>query len=286
MPCVDPFTATKSAVTGKVSMGVSLSRFFRAHGESYGDWMLSASSLLLPCGACVGCQISRAREWAIRCSLEEQLSPVCSFVTLTYSDRYVPPTLSRKDVSLFFRYLRRKAGRLRFFACGEYGERFGRPHYHALLFGPASREAAEEAWGRKGFVTMEPVTPARISYTAGYCAKKLGFHRPRGEEIDYSTGEVYLHQPPFLQMSRRPGIGGEFRRHWRSWRRSAIWQGREFPVPRFLHQSYRESASESELAKLELEKFEARMRPTVRELDASRDIARSRMELRSQRAEL
>lgn len=282
MPCVDPFTAVQSRATGRVSLGVSLSRFVR---EGLGDVMLETSQLLLPCGSCVGCQISRAREWAIRCSLEVQLFPVTSFVTLTYSEKYVPPTLSRSDLSLFFRYLRRKVGALRFFGCGEYGERRERPHYHALIFGSADRDAAEAAWG-KGFVTMEPVTPARISYTAGYCAKKIGFHRPRGEEIDYSTGEVYVHQPPFLQMSRRPGIGGEFRRYWRSWRRSAIWQGREFPVPRFLHQSYRESASESELAELELEKVESRMVPTVRELDARRDIAHSRFRLRSERAQL
>jgi hypothetical protein len=67
---------------------------------------------------------------------------------------------------------------------------------------------------------------------------------------------------------------------------SAIWQGRGFPVPRFLHASYRESASESELAALELEKLESQGFVTVRELDASRDIARSRMRLRSERSQL
>lgn len=183
------------------------------------------------------------------------------------------------------RYLRREVGSFRFFGCGEYGELGGRPHYHAILFGASDVEACRRAWS-KGFVTSEPVNPARISYVAGYCAKKLGFFRPKGEEIDYSTGEVYTHVPPFLQMSRRPGIAGEFRKYSSSWRSSAIWQGRHFPVPRFLHESWKESASQSELAKLELEKVESRGVVTVRELVASRQIAESRISLRSERAQL
>ena len=254
--------------------------------KSGADALLAGALLLLPCGSCVGCQISRAREWAIRCSLELQLHRRASFLTLTYSDRYVPPTLSKPHLSLFTKYLWRHDRSLRYFACGEYGERRGRPHYHAIVFGSDDRELFERCWGRKGFVTADVVTPARVSYVAGYCAKKLGFHRPKGEEVDYETGEVYTHQPPFLQMSRRPGIGGAFRTHWRSWRRSAIWQGRPFPVPRFLHASWQESSSDSERALLELEKLESRGVLTVRELDAAEQIARSRIRLRSERSQL
>lgn len=282
MPCVAPIMAVRPLFGGRVVLGRGV-REFVAVGR--GDDALLSSDLLLPCGSCVGCQISRAREWAIRCSLELSLHRVASFITLTYRDASCPPTLSRSDLSLFVRYMRRHVGSLRFFGCGEYGELRERPHYHAILFGSADREAAERAWG-KGFVTMEAVTPARISYTAGYCAKKLGFSRPAAEEIDYSTGEVYVFQPPFLQMSRRPGIAGEFRKYARSWRKSAVWQGREFPVPRFLHSSWKESASVSELAALELEKRESVMKPTVRELFASEDIAHSRLRLRSERAQL
>jgi len=289
VPCVAPIPAVRPLVfpgekPGRLALGVSV-RKVSEDSVDRADSALASGVLLLPCGSCVGCQISRAREWAIRCSLESQLHGVSSFVTLTYSDRYVPPTLSRRDLSRFVRYMRREVGTFRFFGCGEYGDYRHRPHYHALLFGTADREAASRAWG-KGFVTMDSVTPARISYTAGYCAKKLGFHRAKGEEVDYSTGEVYEYQPPFLQMSRRPGIAGEFRKFARSWRRSAIWQGRPFPVPRFLHNSWKESATESELAALELEKVEARGVLTVRELLASEEIASARVRLRSERGQL
>jgi hypothetical protein len=285
MPCVFPIPAFRGR-DGSIDLRQITAGDVRVLSESQLDRRLSAAEMLLPCGSCVGCQISRAREWAIRCSLEQQLHVHCSFLTLTYSDKYCPPTLSRDHFSLFGRYLRRYVPGVRYFGCGEYGERRGRPHYHALVFGSADREAFERAWGRKGFVTAEPVTPARISYTAGYCAKKLGFHRPKGEEVDFETGEVYTHQPPFLQMSRNPGIGGDFRRHWRSWRRSAIWQGRPFPVPRFLHASWREHADDSAKAALELEKVESRGVLTVRELGAARDISLARIRLRSERSQL
>lgn len=293
MPCVAPIPAHRpvsplGARSGRLVIGSPV----REMSVGRQDDVLAAAELLLPCGSCVGCQISRAREWAIRCTLEVQLASVTSFLTLTYSDSHVPYTLSRGrdgDLSRFFRYLRRDLGEFRFFACGEYGDRGGRPHYHALVFGvsPQQRDACEAAWA-KGFVTAEAVTDARISYTAGYCAKKLGHDRERGSDVvDYSTGE-YLgpYEPPFLQMSRRPGIGGDFRRYWRSWRKSAIWQGREFPVPRYLAASFRESASDSELARLELEKVESRMVPTIRELDAHSAIAESRISLRTQRSQL
>lgn len=288
MPCAHPIPAfRREALPWQRAVGgIELLKVREIRELQSPDGLLADPRfLLLPCGSCVGCQISRAREWAIRCSLEEQLHPVSSFLTLTYREKYCPPTLSRSDLSRFMRYMRRSVGSFRFFGCGEYGEQRQRPHYHALLFGTADREAAERAWG-KGFVTLENVTPGRISYTAGYCAKKLGFHRAKGEEVDFTTGEVYVHQPPFLQMSRRPGIAGDFRKYSRSWRSTAVWQGRPFPVPRFLHASWKESASESELAALELEKLESRMPLTVRELNASEEIASSRIRLRSERAQL
>jgi len=283
MPCVHPIPAHRPL--GLSSKRVVIGTPVREFSVDRAQDVLDTAELLLPCGSCVGCQISRAREWAIRCSLELQLHPVASFVTLTYSDRYVPPTLSKADLSGFIRSLRKRVGAYRVFGCGEYGERRQRPHYHAILFGTNDREAIERSWS-KGFVTVDPVTPARVSYVAGYCAKKLGFHRPKGEEVDFATGEVYTHQPPFLTMSRRPGIAGDFRKYFRSWRSHAIWQQRPFPVPRFLHASWRESASESERAALELEKVERMGRITVRELVASEDIASARVRLKSERAQL
>ena len=54
------------------------------------------------------------------------------FVTLTYDEDHLPldRSVSRREVQLFMKRLRKAISplRVRFFACGEYGERFGRPH--------------------------------------------------------------------------------------------------------------------------------------------------------------
>lgn len=281
MPCAHPIPAKQSAPGALVVLsGV---REIREFG-SYADTVLSDSSyLFLPCGTCVGCQLSRARSWAVRCSLELSCHSRASFLTLTFAERYVPPTLRRSDVSWFVKQVRKRVPpkSVRHFSCGEYGDLTHRPHYHALLFGCEDEQMIRESWGNRGFVTVSAVNPARISYVAGYCAKKVGFFGAAEERVDYSSGEVYRYQPPFLQMSRRPGIGGESRQYWRSWRDAAIWGGQKVPVPRYLHASYLESASESELADLAREKAERQMTLTVRELDASAAMATTRARLKA-----
>lgn len=99
------------------------------------------------CGKCLWCRKPYARNWVTRMQLEAMVYEPCNaFVTLTYDDDHLPrsdtgvATLDREDWRLFIKRLRintyRKWGlRIRFFMCGEYGERLGRPHYHAILFG-------------------------------------------------------------------------------------------------------------------------------------------------------
>jgi hypothetical protein len=43
----------------------------------------------------------------------------------------------KRDLQLFFKRLRKAYPdvKLRYFACGKYGEQFARPHYHVILFG-------------------------------------------------------------------------------------------------------------------------------------------------------
>lgn len=194
----------------------------------------------LPCGGCIGCRQSRAREWAFRCHLELSQHDVACWATLTYAD--APPSLSRQHLSAYLKRLRSRVGPsrvVRFFASGEYGELNGRPHYHAILFGlPRDAREITEAWGH-GFVRVDPISPAAINYVAGYTSKKVGAGGATLEfRVDPSTGEEYVHQPPFLQMSRRPGIAGDSRKHWPSWRSFAVHNGRPIPVPRYLHEAW------------------------------------------------
>ena len=93
----------------------------------------------LPCGQCVGCRLERSRQWAMRCLHEAKMHDRNCFVTLTYNNDNVPAdrSLNYRDFQLFMKRLRFhfRGVPIRFYMCGEYGEDFGRPHFHACLFG-------------------------------------------------------------------------------------------------------------------------------------------------------
>lgn len=215
--------------------------------------------LFLPCGRCVGCRRDRAKAWALRCTLEDQAHAHTAFTTLTYDNAHLPPTLQKRDLQLFLKRLRKNAtGRtIRFFASGEYGEHTRRPHYHAILFGlsaTADSQLVQNAWVH-GHTRTEPCTPARINYIAGYVAKKIADDSaPPHDRIDPSTGEVYRYQPSFIQMSRRPGIGGHARQWPQSWKDYAVKDGWKMAVPRYLHEAWKKTATKQEQQQLHEEK--------------------------------
>lgn len=186
----------------------------------------------LPCGQCVGCRIERSRQWAIRCVHESQMHQENSFITLTFNDEHLkqrkqPKSLDVRDFQLFMKRLRKMFPNrnIRYYHCGEYGEQFGRPHYHACLFGfdfpdkvlfkdsngikLYTSKLLQELWPF-GFSTIGDVTFESAAYVARYIMKKhLGkdawLHYA---EIDWNSGEILgQRKPEYTTMSRRPGIG-------------------------------------------------------------------------------
>lgn len=169
----------------------------------------------LPCGQCIGCRLERSRQWAVRCMHESQLHEDNCFITLTYSDSYIPASgsLVKRDFQLFCKRLRKRVGSFRFFHCGEYGESLQRPHYHACIFGLdffdkklyTERDGIKlyespllnEVWGL-GFATVGALTFESAAYVARYCVKKV-----TGEGADDHYGDL---EPEYVTMSRRPGI--------------------------------------------------------------------------------
>lgn len=191
----------------------------------------------------------------MRCAFEYTQHSESCWVTLTYDDDHVPVTLSKSHLSGFLKRLRARMGRLpvKFFASGEYGERTHRPHYHAILYGMRGSSYVQASWPF-GFAREDELSPASIAYVAGYCSKKIGWARENQERVDYSTGEVYTWQAPFLQMSLRPPIADKARQFVSDWRSTAIYHGREVPVPRFLHKAWLDAASDREVEILRNEK--------------------------------
>jgi len=175
--------------------------------------------VILPCGRCIGCRLEKSRQWAIRCLNEAQLHENNAFITLTYDEDHLPENNSLQliDVQKFYKKLRKKYKKFKYYQCGEYGERFQRPHYHACIFGIDiadkvlwsvrsgvklyRSESLEKIWGL-GFVTVGEVTFESAAYVARYVLKKI-----TGEKaVEHYKGRT----PEFQTMSRNPGIGKEW----------------------------------------------------------------------------
>lgn len=158
-----------------------------------------------PCGQCLPCRITKRQEWTGRILLESLQHEENWFITLTYSNENLPAdgSLSKRDLQLFFKRLRKRLGRFRYFAVGEYGTRTKRAHYHAIIFGLSSRyftdESLSEIWG-KGFTTLSEFTSGRAEYAANYTTKKIANWNSEAN-LDYHT------TPEFAVMSRKPAIG-------------------------------------------------------------------------------
>lgn len=160
-------------------------------------------NLAFGCRQCLPCRINLRRTWAFRMCLESVLHAASTFGTLTYADEFVPPggTLAPRDATLFLKRIRKRLSpvRVRYFLCGEYGERTQRPHYHLVLFGigPDVAPLAQECWPQ-GFVMFAPFSWATANYIAGYVTKKM-------TSVDDSR--LNGRHPEFARMSTSPGLG-------------------------------------------------------------------------------
>lgn len=159
-----------------------------------------------PCGQCMPCRINTRRTWVARMILERSQHEHACFLTLTYNPENLPQDLCvrKTELQLFFKRLRKEIfpRTIRYFACGEYGERSNRPHYHAIIFGisPEEGKLIEKAW-KKGFIQIGTAEPATMTYCAGYITKKMT------KKGDPRLGE---RAPEFSLMSRNPGLGTNY----------------------------------------------------------------------------
>lgn len=151
---------------------------------------------LFPCGHCLSCRIAKAREWSARLIHELSFWDKSVFVTLTYSDEYIPPngSLRKRDLQNFFKRLRKYSNaRIKYYACGEYGSKTRRPHYHAIIFGLGRTkediEFIKDSWRfcvwsnfstKKAFGT---VTYDSCRYVSDYIFKKYNGEKAKEEYL-------------------------------------------------------------------------------------------------------
>lgn len=117
-----------------------------------------------------------------------------------------------------------KSQRVRYYYGGEYGEKYGRPHYHACIFGVDfadkiydhstdtgfrlyTSETLKKLWPHGDHLIGE-LTWESAAYTARYIMKKINGRRAAEHylKLDHETGELIQLQPEYNDMSRRPGI--------------------------------------------------------------------------------
>lgn len=207
------------------------------------------------CGRCFGCRITRSQSWAVRLMHESRLYSENCFITLTFDERFLPDTRSNW-YPVFQKFMKRlrsyfKGREISYFAVGEYGDNFLRPHFHALLFGvdfPRDRvvrrsgdfelyesRVLNKLWSF-GIASFGTVTGQSAGYVARYCLKKVNgdLAESHYKRVDPDTGEVFEVFPEMCHMSlKRGGIGVRFFERYVSDFEDgyAVLDGRKVPLP-------------------------------------------------------
>lgn len=246
MPCYKPISAYRCRNGGSISF---------KHTES-------AIPFEVSCGQCIGCRLERSRQWATRMVHESQCHTENSFITLTYSPENLPAdgSLNLQHFTKFMKRLRSRLAprRIRFFHCGEYGEKFSRPHYHAIIFGYDFPDRVyyktvneqkyynsvllDSVWGL-GYCVIGDVTFDSCAYVARYVVKKVTGDAALDHywHLNEVTGELNRVTPEYCSMSLKPGIGAEWFKRFgdqvQAWD-SVVMRGFEMRPPRFYEGLY------------------------------------------------
>jgi hypothetical protein len=199
------------------------------------------TEVIIPCGQCIGCRFEKSRQWALRCVHEASLHEENCFITLTYSPKHLPVdhSLDKTHFQKFMKRLRKHftGTTIRFYHCGEYGEKNNRPHYHACLFGldfPDKElhtttkngdklyrsKTLTKIWG-KGEENQQLIGELNFktaAYTARYIMKKINGEQAdeHYRRIDEDTGEQFQIKPEYTTMSRRPGIAYDWYKNYKT----------------------------------------------------------------------
>ena len=226
MACYHPLTAYLSGHQTNNKTGKSFRRVSFKETDEH-DRQVS-----LPCGQCIGCRLERSRQWAMRCMHEAQLHENNCFITLTYNDENYPNngSLIKSDFQKFLKKFRKAIApaKIRYYMAGEYGTNFGRPHFHACIFGYDFHDKKlhqrtssgsliyrsqelEKLWTH-GYSSIGDVTFESAAYVARYIMQKQTGKVDSNHYTfcDLQTGELVKLLPEYNNMSLKPGIGSEW----------------------------------------------------------------------------
>lgn len=247
MPCFHPRVAYLPPDGGRVS-------FHETKGSR---------SIKLPCKQCIGCRTRRQNDLAVRIVAEAKMHEDVWFPTFTYADEHLPldGSLIHRDFQLCAKRMRKRLGKFRYVVAGEYGDSFGRPHFHAVTYGLKlpdlekcsgtysnhvvfKSEILEDCWG-KGSVRIGPVNFSVARYVATYCVKRVTGAKAEDHysSVREDTGEIVSLKPEYAVWSK--GLGVSFlRKYWpeiiASGHDGVYVDGRMRPVPKFFREKLAE----------------------------------------------
>lgn len=151
------------------------------------------------------------------------------------------PTLWKRDLQMFVDRLRKRNVRAggkhtKYFAGGEYGDQFDRPHYHLIVFNilPEVKLKLQEIWPF-GWVDVRKVTGSRIKYTTKYIFKRYDARDAKEpfHIVSQGMGSNYVNSrtKKYHQQTGKTGVrdtDGWMKRMPRYYK-DKIWPEEEFP---------------------------------------------------------
>lgn len=165
------------------------------------------------CGRCEACVSNRKQDYTGRMVAEAQTSGSVAFVTLTHAR--TPESFDYTKVQRFLKVFRKhlwekhNQTKLRFFCVGERGDKYGRRHWHLILFfnkpydiGRTKPNQKWQFWDH-GWSTLED-----LSHDHGRMVQKIRYC------VMYAVKDLGDSDLPRARVSLKPALGSEyFQRH-------------------------------------------------------------------------
>lgn len=160
--------------------------------KCYNKIWLKKQKIWVNCGKCLNCLEEKKKEVGNRAVHDLEQYKLKYMITLTYDEinavrnKYGETTLVKEHLNKYIKALQYVAKKYNFgeaknsfsyVACGEYGAKTQRAHYH-LVVGTNwfIERTMREKW-KYGNVKIEKIkSVASVFYTTGYTAKKIGFN--------------------------------------------------------------------------------------------------------------
>ena len=209
---------------------------------------------VVPCGKCPECLRDRQNAWLFRLQQEQKISNSAAFITLTYAKAPMSfnghETLDPKHLTTFWKRLRKannSSKTIRYYAVGEYGTKFLRPHYHAIVFNINQNilqhhEKLQNIWGH-GHVDIAKSEGGSQRYTLGYIMQTRW--EPSQDDDD--------RYPQFQRQSKNIGLNyltPQIKNYYRSNKLPCITQsgGQVLKMPRYYKEKIFTRAQREQMA--------------------------------------